>query len=149
MKKFVYPLGSVVLAKQPDEKIIKVMITGYGIKDKINKKSFEYGGFEIPGGYDPNKICFLNNENIICPIFIGYISDSNKDIRKEVAKHYDNYEMPLLPIGSVVEIADGKKVMITSLCVLDIKNDKLFDYMGEDLENRLKYNFNKNDIVFN
>jgi len=146
MKDFVYPLGSVVLAKNPDGNIIKVMIAGYGIRDKKHNKKYEYGGFEIPGGYDPDKITFLNNENIICPIFIGQISEENRKIRAEVSKHYDKYDMHLLPIGSIVEIAAGKRVMITSLCILDFVNDLIIDYMGEDLDKRLTYKFNKDEI---
>lgn len=146
MKDFVYPLGSVVLAKGPDDKVVKVMISAYGISDKKNNKSYEYAGFELPGGFDPNKICFLNNDNIICPIFVGYINDENNAVRKEVSKHYDSQEILFLPVGSIVEIADGKKVMITGMCMLDIADDKLFDYVGEDLNNRLIYKFNKEDI---
>ena len=146
MKNYVYPLGSVVLVKMPDGKEAKIMISAYGIKDNKSNKSFKYAGFELPLGFDPNKICFLNDDNIIGPIFIGYIGKENNDVRKEVAKHYDDKIFPLLPVGSVVEIADGKKVMITSLCVLDLISDKVFDYLGEDLDNRFTYNFDKTDI---
>ncbi len=143
---FVYPLGSVVLAQAPDNKEVKVLISAYGIKDK-NGNRYKYAGFEIPVGYNPDRIMFLNDDNVICPLFIGYIGDENKKTRREVSKHYDKYVFPLLPIGSIVEIADGKMVMITGLCSIDLISDKLFDYVAEDLNNRLVYNFSRDEIV--
>lgn len=146
--KFVYPLGSVVLINDKiNNKKVEILISSYGMKDNRNNASYEYAGFEIPIGYNPNNIYYFNNQDIICPIFIGYKGEHNKKIRNLVSDHYLDANIGYLPIGSVVEIANKEKVLITGLCLIDLKESKLRDYIGKGIANDLTYRFNRDEIV--
>lgn len=146
MEKYVYPIGSVVLLKNDRDEELKAMVAAYAIKDNKKGISYEYAGFELPMGYNPDRICFFNSQSIICPIFIGNIDSKNKKIRKEVSKHYAEDNITFLPIGSIVEINDGERVMITGICLIDVEDGKMFDYVAQGCVNKLPYKFNRDEI---
>ena len=143
MNEYVYPLGSIVAVKDQ----IKIVILSYAIKDNKNNKSFEYLGCELITGYNPEKLYFFNNEDILYPIFIGYESKEIEVIVKKVAPHYNPPKFPFLPVGSIVETKDIKKIMIIGYAIYNESDEKYYEYYGYNQSNDKGVYFNKEDVI--
>ena len=142
MNNYVYPLGSIVTLKDD----IHVFILSYAVKDK-NKKSYEYVGCNILEGFNPNKLYFFNNNEILYPIFIGYQSNKTKIITDKVSEHYEPPKLIFLPIGSIVSTKDNDKVMITGYTILNLIDNQSYDYLGINYKDNEPVYFNKKEIT--
>ncbi len=143
MSKYIYPLGSIVAIKNNPKTIL---ITGYAIKDDKKDKSYEYCGYEIPLGYNPDRTFLFNNEDITFPVFIGNISIDGTKFRNEISKHYSEYDIPFLPIGSIVQtFKNDKELMIIGYVNCDISNNIIYDYVAIDDDDN-PFHFDKEDI---
>ena len=106
------PIGSVVLLKGGKK---EVMITSYCIipngpvvnakdikdgqidnkllKPQTNKEMFEYGGCLYPEGIlDSNMVCAFNHEQIEKVLFVGYVSDTQKELSSALNAGYEAYK---------------------------------------------------------
>lgn len=137
-----YPLGSIVSINNDTARVI---IAGYGIRDNKNNNSYEYCGFEIPLGYDPDHTYLFNEENINYIIFIGHDTKEKKDFRKKIGEHYKKNPNIFLPIGSYVTIGTSEELMIIGFGILNVNDKKIYDYCAIDDEQEIYY-FNKEDI---
>lgn len=142
MKKYIYPLGSIVSLRNND---YVVLITGYAIENKKIGKAYEYCGYELPLGYNPERTILFNNEDIDFPVFVGHRSEENTKFRYEISKHYPDNELPFLPIGSIVETNNNKQLMIIGYVYYNLKDSNIYDYVTIDDDNNTFY-INKEDI---
>ncbi len=142
MNKYIYPLGSVVSIKNNE---FVVLITGYAIENKKIGKTYEYCGYELPLGYNPDRTFLFNNEDIAFPVFIGHKSEEKTRFRYEISRHYSDNKLPFFPIGSVVETAYKKELMIIGYVTYNLLDTNIYDYVGIDDDNNTFY-FNKEDI---
>lgn len=101
MKEKFLPIGSVVLLHGGQK---EVMITSYcifptnvqiekGQEVPAQKKMYEYGGCLYPEGIlDSNLACAFNHEDIEKISFVGYESETQKELSKVLNEGYQFYK---------------------------------------------------------